>query len=132
MASNQPTGFLLLAIPDTILSIPGHSAQTGLLQLECVTLSVPAGTASPASRPSEDSQRDVWLVLNHSASSFELVIPATQTILHSRETQTFVFPIGSSGKDVKEVKLTLPRPTNAGEQEDLDTFEVVLCRRTDA
>lgn len=124
-ASTNAEGFLLLTIPNaTVVSTaPQHridGALTGLLSLECVTVSV-----------SDPMERDVWLVMRVESasktttqSSFEWPLPATQKIILSRADTRYKIPMTEGG----ELILTLPPARDAAQREDLETLEVILAQ----
>lgn len=128
--SSNAEGFLLLTISNCTISStsPAHpingpsNSFTGLLSLECVTLLV--------ADPGNPSERDVWLVLRvesqGNTQSVELPLPATQSILLSRELHRYTIPMKTGGGG--ELVVTLGTPQNNAQKEDYETLEVILAQ----
>ena len=87
------------------------------LSLECVSLSPPDFDKA------QNSEQDIWLVLH--VGTLEMVITPMQVVKHSRSTRTFV--IESNGGQ-NALKLKFRNPQSLSEEEDLETFEVVLMQ----
>ncbi|KZT36217.1 hypothetical protein SISSUDRAFT_1063875 [Sistotremastrum suecicum HHB10207 ss-3] len=117
-------GFLLLTIPNCRLVTPQGVTETGVLSLECITIPVPPISDVYGKNP-EANDRDVWLVLR--LNSFELPIQPTQLILFSRSNLEYTFT-NDDRDETPPVVLTLNRPTSPHENEDIETFEVLLSQ----
>jgi spartin len=114
--SARAQGFLLLTIPQCVLSTPSTAPQTGTLALQCVTLDIPS-----ESMP----DRDVWLVLKLNA--FEMALSPTQTINYNRSTHTYMFLPETENSGLVQLVVP-PNPSNLASYQDLETMEVILSQ----
>ncbi len=123
---SKPEGFLLLTLQNVELqaSYIQPQVQTGPLALECITIPVSQTdyeTASQLGSQTAENQRDVWLVLR--VNQFEAPLSATDPILHSRYNRAYTFTTGNGVFTV-----TLPQGYSSSEEEDIETFEVLLAQ----
>ncbi|KAG6868221.1 hypothetical protein C0993_006084 [Termitomyces sp. T159_Od127] len=117
-----PEAFVLLTLPNTTLSFSGV-IQTGVLNLDCVTVQVP-NSSNPVNR-------DVYLVLH--LSSIEIPLDPERAI-HTTDDQGHrvytIFDPTMSGSPEIVISVALPSPpeTNLVLLEDLATFETILAQ----
>ncbi|KAG6850407.1 hypothetical protein H0H93_013632 [Arthromyces matolae] len=119
---SNPEAFLLLTLPDATLTFSGVS-QTGLLNLECVTLQIP-NTSDPL-------HRDVYLVLRLGAIEIPLDPALSIQTVYSinRRTYTIYDPIGTSDTSKTIISVAIPASdTKSSILQDIETFETVLAQ----
>lgn len=117
-------GFLLLSLRNVEALLPGSLTPiVDELALECVTIPL----STQGSSGTSDGERDVWLVIR--VGSFEVPIAPTQVVRHSRHNRTFVFDNSAHSPDASSDAnwiIRLPQPNSPTEEEDEETFEVIL------
>ncbi|KAG6898240.1 hypothetical protein C0992_002254 [Termitomyces sp. T32_za158] len=117
-----PEAFVLLTLPNTTLSFSGVT-QTGVLNLDCVTVQVP--------NSSDPVNRDVYLVFH--LSSIEIPLDP-ERVIHRTDSQGHrvytIFDATKSGVPEIVVSVALPSQpeTNLVLLEDLATFETILSQ----
>ncbi|KAG5641100.1 hypothetical protein DXG03_005987 [Asterophora parasitica] len=116
--------FLLLTLPNITLSLQGVS-QTGVLNLECVTVQLPDASTAV--------QRDVYLVLR--LGSIETPIDPTRVIRRTDGAgwRTYNFlPVDSDPSElILYVSLPASSEVDSHVHEDLETFEGILAQYGD-
>ncbi|KAG5653944.1 hypothetical protein H0H81_009060 [Sphagnurus paluster] len=120
-----PEAFLLLALPSTTLSYQG-AIESGVLNLECVTIQIP-----DASNP--NVQRDVYLVLR--LGSIETPIDPSRVIQRSHGSSSRIYTFQPTEFDPTTLTVTVslphPKDPNPTFMEDLETFETILNQYAD-
>ncbi|KAF8968303.1 hypothetical protein BDZ97DRAFT_1755350 [Flammula alnicola] len=115
-----PEAFALLSLPNASLSGSDISTETGVLNLECVTVPHPESTKG------EDC--DVYLVLR--LNIFETPIDPARVVTRTddRRTRTYTFANTPSdpGQLTLSVKVPFPEGTDIELAEKLETFDSIL------
>ena len=121
--TNPPEAFLLLSLSDASIRT-SITTQSGILNLECVTITNPHGNSTPP-------DRDVYLVLR--LNDFEMPIDPARVIhisLARSGQRTYTFD--GTEDDPSDLVITLQsaKPGTIFE-EDIATFEVILAQYAD-
>lgn len=115
-----PEAFVLITIPNsTLYDSSTGSTESGVLALECVTMSIPEAL----------NDRDVYLVLRLNTS--ELPIDPARVVQRRDGNESRIYTFHAIPQDPAELVLTIRLDrgdSNQHQQEDLDTFEGILAQ----
>ncbi|KAF9464641.1 hypothetical protein BDZ94DRAFT_1256212 [Collybia nuda] len=122
---SAPEAFLLLTLANTTLSTSTGSSESGILNLECITIQIPGASTS--------ADRDVYLILR--LNSIETPIDPARTIHRTDGSGWRTYSFHGTDADPTELTVTIWPPTpsnsNSGFLEDLETFEGILAQYAD-